>query len=359
MYDLFFIGEHTPSIDGDFASLKEITPFAKRAMTFEQAQEKSVTKMFWAVWPGVVVDSNFNFDFRPSLGEEEYIHIWPNSVDKNLPSIGLFPKNKTVTKRELEYRFFVGMIKMNNVATFTKGYDIAFISNYELNANLRFKELLTHPGRKANRTFHVEGIKGIHNAHIEAAKQATTNMFWVVDADCEILPTFKFNLALTPEEEEMVHLWYSRNPVNHLEYGFGGLKLFPREKVLNMSNESVDMTTSISKDIKIIPEVANITHFNTDSFSAWRSAFRECTKLSSRVINGQVDKETEERLKVWLSGGKDKPYAEYVRGGASAGQWYGSTYRGDKNALAKINDYEWLKEEYEQHIKMFPPSMFK
>ncbi len=359
MYDLFFIGEHTPSTDGDFSSLKEICPFAKRAMTFEQAQEKSVTKLFWAVWPGVVVDNNFNFDFRPATSEEEYIHIWPNSVDKNLPSIGLFPKNKTVTKRELEYRFFVGMIKMNTVATFTKGYDIAFISNHEYHANLRYRELLTHPGRKANRVFHIEGVKGIHNAHIEAAKNAGTNMFWVVDADSEILPTFKFNLSLTPEEEEMVHVWHSRNPVNHLEYGFGGLKLLPREKVLNMSLDSVDMTTSISKDIKIMPEVANITHFNTDSFSAWRSAFRECAKLSSRVIDGQVDQETEDRLKVWLSGGSDRPYAEYVRGGASAGQWFGKTYKNNKEMLLKINNYEWLKAEFQQHTKMFPPESFK
>lgn len=359
MYDIIFIGESNVSTDADFLQLKEKSPFAKRAKTLEQAQEKSTTKMFWAVWPGVMVDSEFNFDYRPTEHEQEYVHIWPNSVDKNLPSLGLFPKNKKYSAREIEYRFFVGMVKMNTVATHTKGYDIAFISYNENNANRRLSELTLHPGAKHNKIVHVSGVKGIHNAHMEAARKASTNMFWVVDADSTVLPTFNFNKKLSENEEKMVHIWHSRNPVNNLEYGFGGLKLLPRSAVLNMDLTSIDMTTSITQDIKIIPEVANITNFNTDPFSSWRSAFRECVKLSSKVIAGQNDTETEERLNTWMYGGASNDFAEYVRGGSSAGKWFGTTYKDDPEMLSKINNYEWLRVEFEEHVKTFPPETFK
>ena len=46
----------------------------------------------------------------------------------------------------------------------------------------------------------VHGIKGIHQAHIEAAKVAKTNMFWVVDADARILPQTNRKQTVTVRE---------------------------------------------------------------------------------------------------------------------------------------------------------------
>jgi hypothetical protein len=105
--------------------------------------------------------------------------------------------------------------------------------------------------------------------------------------------------------------------------------------------------------------VSNITAFNTDPLSTWRSAFRECAKLASRTIAGQLDDETAHRLKVWTHIGGDRTYGEYAKGGASAGEWFGKTYKDDNTMLAKINDYAWLESEFNGHIKMFPPETFK
>ena len=63
-----------------------------------------------------------------------------------------------------------------------------------------------------------------------------------------------------------------------------------------MDTTRADMTTSISRHFKPIKVVSNITAFNTDAFSAWRSAFRECAKLSSKTISRQTNEETEDRL---------------------------------------------------------------
>lgn len=238
-------------------------------------------------------------------------------------------------------------------------YDIVFISYNEPKSHIRFLDLLKKVALLPNNIIRINGIEGIHQAHIEAAKQVKTKMFYVVDADAIIVAEFDFDIELDPSEEDIVHVWRSRNPVNNLEYGYGGVKLLPTELTKNMDVTNTDMTTSISKRFKIVDKVSNITAFNIDPLCTWRSAFRECVKLSSKIIPGQLNEETENRLNEWRFNTNSELYAEYARGGASAGHWYGTTYQNDPLALKKINDYAWLKEQFEAHIKMFPPETFK
>jgi len=238
-------------------------------------------------------------------------------------------------------------------------YDIVFISFNEPTADNRYSILLKQILTLSNAIYRVHGVSGIHQAHIEAAKLVRTKMFWVVDADAEMLPDFKFDIKLDPSEEDIVHVWRSRNPINDLEYGNGGVKLLPTQLTLQMDTTNSDMTTSISNRFKVMDTLSNITAFNVDPLSTWRSAFRECAKLASRSILGQHNEESEYRLKVWTHIGGDRLYGKYAKGGASAGEWFGKTYKDDKTMLAKINDYAWLESEFNGHIKMFPPETFK
>ena len=222
-------------------------------------------------------------------------------------------------------------------------YDIAFISYKEPNADKNWENLISRfPWAKR-----ISRVRGIHMAHIAAASKCFTNMFWVVDGDAEVLESFDF--SFTTKETNFVHVWRSRNPVNDLEYGYGGVKLLPRLATLNMDTTKPDMTTSISQHFRPMPEVSNITAFNTDPFSAWRSAFRECCKLSSKVIDRQKTDETEHRLLSWKIKGLDRPYGEYAIQGAKEGEEYGKFYSGNLEALSKINDFGWLKERFERN----------
>ena len=223
-------------------------------------------------------------------------------------------------------------------------FDIVFISFNELHAEENLKLLRNRfPLAK-----HVSGVKGIHQAHIEAAKRSFSPMFWVVDADAIILDTFNFQIDLTKEEHDIVHVWRSQNPVNGLEYGYGGVKLLPKKLTLNMDLSKPDMTTSISNKFKAMDQVSNITAFNTDPFSTWRSAFRECTKLASKVIDGQISVETSSRLETWCTIGADKPCGEYAILGAIAGKQYGQENAGNLPALSLINDFDWLHNQFIQ-----------
>ena len=163
-------------------------------------------------------------------------------------------------------------------------------------------------------------------------------MFWVVDADAVILNSFNFDYKVSDSELDVVHVWRSINPINNLSYGYGGVKLLPKQLTINMDTTTTDMTMNISSKFKAVDEISNITAFNTDAFSTWRSAFRECCKLT--VINNE---ESLARLAVWNKLNENAPYGFYAYSGALAGRTYGEKNASNKEALSKINDFTWLE----------------
>lgn len=287
-------------------------------------------------------------DYNVEAWDKEYLHIFQSKS----ASVYLVPRDLAVDETTSEFPD-KKIIKTTLIRK--PPYDVFFIQYDENNANKN----LRYVKEKRPDVKIIDGIKGIFNAHLEAAKQSQTDFFWVVDADATVIDAFDFEYDMPEWDFDVVHIWKSINPINQLEYGHSGIKLIPKHLILMADEEiAVDITTSIGAKIKIMDEISNINNFATNPFNAWRAAFRECVKLASGVIDRQVQKETDERLLAWTSKGGSRPLGEYVKGGASAGEWYGKTYKGDKNALAMINDYEWLREQFEAHIKLFPPEMF-
>ena len=263
-------------------------------------------------------------------------------IDPYLPSHSKFFKSMYIPPVRVVQDFLKSEIEA------TKEYDIVMITYNESNAEENYNALK----EKFPRAKRVDGVKGIHQAHIEAAKICTTEMIWIVDGDAQITDDFNFDYVSPVDEKEYVKVWRSKNPINDLEYGYGGIKLLPRTLTINMDISKPDMTTSISRHFKPIKVVSNITAFNTDEFSTWRSAFRECAKLSSKVIDRQKNEETEKRLHVWQTVGKERPYGEWAIKGATAGTAYGRESQGDIEALKKINDFEWLEEQFKQSSQL-------
>tara|TARA_R110000868_G_scaffold81659_2_gene230948 strand:+ start:14327 stop:18802 length:4476 start_codon:yes stop_codon:yes gene_type:complete len=311
------------------------------------ALETSKTEMFWMIPPEVNVEPSFKFDLyftHNQWFERETNHVFMNGTAWD--GIALVSKKAHVTEREIRMRFLTNKKQYDVVASTPTPYDIVFISKDEEHADASYANLT----KRFPRAMRVHGVEGIHAAHIEAAKLCDTDLIWIVDADAEIIDKFNFDYyvpAYDPDSRKTVHVWKSQNPVNSLVYGYGAVKLLPRDLTLNMDTSKPDMTTSISPLFKSINRISNITKFNTDEFSTWRSAFRECVKLSARAIDGQLDEETEFRLGVWCSRGKDKPFGEYCIAGANAGKAYGEANRGNLEALRKINDFDWLRNKFD------------
>ncbi len=341
MYDIFFIDQQTPGSDSRWQEIKKKFPHAQKRPTIQQALSDTFTKLAWIIDDDC--DINFNFDYVAPAWDTEYIHRFYQDADKKL-GIYLIPKGTQITNREWQYQFFTGKTKDIDIkASSSIRSDIVFISYDEIFADKNYQNLLDkYPQAKR-----IHGVKGIHQAHIEAAKLVNTPMFWVVDADAELLKDFNLDYYVPKHDRDVVHVWRSQNPVNDLIYGYGGVKLLPTKLTLAVDINSPDMTTSISKKFKAMEAVSNITAFNTDPFNTWKSAFRECVKLASKNLQGQVSKESEERLEIWCTKGSDRLWGEYAIDGATSGKWFGWKWKNAPSELAKINNFKWLKETFD------------
>lgn len=351
MYDIFFISTSKIKED-DWSRFKNRFPRSQKidfVTSFEQIKSKAFTKFFWVVWSDLNVDPNFDFSYKVLDWDKDYVHVYKNG--EYYDGICLIPKSAEFSQKEFFNRFFVnGKKEIDLIASRPKSFDVFFISYNEPNADKNYEILL----KKIPYAKRIDGVEGIHNAHMQAAEKSSTEMFWVVDADAIILEEFQFFTPQIPyynfQERTMfnetVHVWKSQNPVNDLVYGYGGVKLLPKKLTLEMDLSKPDMTTSISKRFKIMNTVSNITSFNTDPFSTWRSAFRECVKLSSNVIDRHYDEETDQRLKIWCTKGKESIHGEYAIEGANQGKKYGEENIGNLKALSMINDFNWLRNKF-------------
>jgi len=228
--------------------------------------------------------------------------------------------------------------------------DVIFLSYNEPNAEANYSRLLEY----APHAKRVSGVKGILEAHQAAARKSMTSHFYVVDADAYIVDDFYFDYSPTVSEliygripsTDCVFCWTSKNPVNNLVYGYGGVKLFRKDLLLNIKEWRVDLATSMGAEFVSKEQISNITQFNTDPFSTWRSAFRECTKLASGIISD--DDITKQRLDTWCTIAEGN-YAKEAISGAVAGKQYGTENKNNLEALKRVNDFEWLYDRFRQH----------
>ena len=313
--------------------------------------KNEIQPMFWGIWPEIDIIDNTVFDlyFDPNDGKYDHDrkenHAFKhmiNNAETYSNGIVLLSKNKIIGQREFKHRFLIEKKEHDRLVSKHHVYDVVFVSYNEPNADENYNKLLDICPRAKR----VHGVKGIHQAHINAAKLCDTDMIWVVDGDAVIENNFNFNLVMSSYDIDCVHVWRSLNPINNLEYGNGGVKLLPRQLTLDMNTKTSDMTTSISKKFKAMNSISNTNAFNTDEFATWRSAFRECCKLSSRSIERQYEEETKLRLDTWCSVGIEKPFGIHAIKGAQAGRLYGETNKNNPEALNKINDFDWLQEQF-------------
>ena len=283
--------------------------------------------------------------------------------------------------------------------------DVFFITMGEEGSDANWHRLLEFvPNAKK-----IENVKGIYNVHRECAKQSTTKNFWVVDADAWIVDNFSFEWQPdantkhwgTPEDECVI-VFSSLNPVNGLTYGYGAVKLFPRQPFLDEKSWQIDMSSSIAKVVLSKDIISCETRFNSTPESAWIGAFRECAKLASlSMVKTRIRKivQTEEqalkdlesyirsqswedtkrsnyrktqtlliqerykdeksiftyweeiethshRRLTWCTHGWNQHNGKFSILGAQAGSKFGLENSDDLSTLNLINDWDWLKKEF-------------
>ena len=310
-------------------------------------------KPFFTVDDDVTVLPDFEYAYTAQLDSVDKTHVWQrlNPRTGNTHSYGgvrLWPNPPTLALKELT----TDRIKLNRMdarklqyvkqpASLFAEYNIVMLS-YKEDIQLVEQRIQRIQEQTNSTVIHVRGVEGIFEAHKAAAGKVSSSMFWVVDADADIKEDFDFSYIPDAYDHEVVHVWASENPITGMEYGYGGVKLFNTQQVLDATSWGLDFTTGLSNRFKSMPQVSCVTRFNTDPYSTWRSAFRECVKLCMNT-----DSESKQRLEAWLNPIADSKFAQEARLGAEQGVQYATSNKNNSALLAKINDYSWLQEMYE------------
>jgi hypothetical protein len=343
--DVIFLVDGSIGSLSNFARHKERFPYVKKFSTalhgvaaYKLASKSSNTKNFYLVDHHVEISHEFTFDYAPDEYDDKFVNSW------NDGKVYIFSKAALRCHDGDNINEVGSGIKhCGDHAVSKVPPDIIFISYDEPNADLNWSKI-SDKFKNTKRVHHVEGILA---AHKQAAAISETYNFFVVDGDSTLVETFDFTIDF-PEYDlnKYVYIWKCRNQSNGLEYGYGGVKLFNKKMFSDISEFTIDMSTILGDGIKLVDVVASYTNFNSDPFHAFRSAFRECTKLSSGNIKNNDDTESLERLNTWCNYATGD-FAEFVLKGANLGKQYGLKNTNDLVALQKINDFAWLKQVFD------------
>jgi hypothetical protein len=276
---------------------------------------------------------HIEINYKIPYHDRYYEHIWYTEINNELIwSAKLSAVSRTTGVKDM------GRID----PILPKHLDVIFISYYEPDAEINWKRVL----EKAPYAKRIDGVKGIFNAHKAAARLSETDMFYVVDGDAWLTDNWTFDFQPVLYDRKYTFIWHSQNPINGLVYGYGGVKLFSKDKIVRAKKwTTLDFATTVMDELKVVNTVSNISKFNTDEFSTWRSAFRECVKLQVNLLKNPNSTEDKVRLDAWASKGADAEFGQYSIDAANAAVEFVNSV--DAKELLKINDRAWLKQKFQ------------
>lgn len=247
------------------------------------------------------------------------------------------------------------MIKFN-----LKNYDVVFISYDEPNADENWADLLT----KVPNAKRVHGVKGLATAHRKAGSLSTTDKTITVDGDNRLykdLINADFEVNEDFDFKNTLLNWPSKNIINGLEYGNGGIKLWPTEILANCSTDEfaapgsaqqVDYSYGLQSQITFHECYSHI-YSNASPLQAWRSAFREGVKLGLRRGVKVADLGTHwpggrKRLSLWMTVGADIENGIYSILGARQGCYLTHFTDWDMN---NNGNFDYLNNYFKENVE--------
>lgn len=253
--------------------------------------------------------------------------------------------------------------KSNNILKL-KDIPVIFLSFDEPNADENFNFLKdNHPNPELVQRVH--GVKGFDAAHKAAAAVAATSRFFTVDADCRVdSEIWKKSIEITPDIKYATLSWSSRNIVNGLVYGNGGVKLWYADHVINMRSheaaEDGDSTHNVDfcwdpEQYKQMNNTYGVVHNNSSAKQAFRAGFREGVKMGLDQGNKVAIKDFKHKMYpanfarwlIWMTIGRDVENGDWVIYGARLGAYMLYIDNFDRSV---ISDYEWFDKFWQEQL---------
>jgi hypothetical protein len=234
--------------------------------------------------------------------------------------------------------------------------DIFYISYDEPHADAFYEDI----NRKAPKPIkRVHGVKGFDLAHRTCAEESHSPRFVTIDGDNIVSASLFFQQLDDEDQKDLVFSFKARNAVNGLEYGNGGIKVWPRGLVLSVPTHENAEDEEASTDFcwtyryMQVNQMMSVVYCNQSALQAFRSGYREGVKMS--LIHGrklaswpearaQMYEPNFSRLMIWASVGADVENGWWAIYGARAGfadLWLGhNAWHGVKSL---ISDYDLFK----------------
>lgn len=201
----------------------------------------------------------------------------------------------------------------------------------------------------------VDGVKGFDAAHKKAAEISETDYFITIDGDNIIHNDF-LNQTIKLNNNSVIS-WASKNNINGLVYGNGGIKCWPKQLVLNMKTHehSDDERNKIEFcwGIKYtqMNDCYSDTIINKSPFQAFRAGFREGVKMSldqgvkisNNKFKDMIHTSNYRRLLIWGSIGNHVENGKYSIFGTRLGCYLTNL---ENFNIENVRDYDWFKEYF-------------
>ena len=220
-------------------------------------------------------------------------------------------------------------------------FDVFFISFNETNQEKNWQKVLTfHPN-----AMRLHGIKGIDKVHIMCDTIATTDWFWTVDGDNVLFDSLNWDVNKNPNID--LFLFDALDPIHKVFTNLGGVKLWKKSSIINTNMDKGDFCLNATNSKLVIHQAFSITEYNASPYDAWKTSFRHCVKLKSKIFEKREFANNINRYLIQWEKCKDLNDGKNNADWAYLGFQDASEYVNDNNEtygnLLKINDYNWLK----------------
>jgi hypothetical protein len=294
----------------------------------------------------VIKQHHFNHPYSLFRNYDQIINLEPPCLwhpkDRELisinctNSISLVPRESKnyIQEQIYDYPYIIKLKSKSDIKQ-----NIIFISYDEPQADDNWELLKT----KFDTAQRLHGVQGMHNALLEAAKLSKTPWYYAVFAKTKVADSFNFDFDPDYFQAAKHYIFHAKNVLNDLEYGHMGIVLYNCNLVKNQKKFGIDYTMSAPH--AVIPKLSAIAAFNSNPYHTWRTAFRECAKLS-QFIDEQQNIENQYRLDTWLTTAKGE-HANWCLRGARDGYEFYQANKTNPAELKQAFDWTWLQKYFE------------
>jgi hypothetical protein len=292
-------------------------------------------------FPYAVFLSEDNKDLK--VTDEEPISLW-SSDTKNIVITSTGGTRIIVPKEAKNYvdtqLYDYPYIKKASRLVPSNVLDIVFLSNSEPNADENYENLLKLTRGLPNKITRIEGINGRVAAYHKTAEASNTNWYFVVWGKLFVNP--KFDWSWQPDRLQIPknYIFHAKNPLNGLVYGHQAVVAYNKKLALSTKGNQLDFT--MESPHQVVPILSGTANYNSDAWTTWRTAFRECIKL--RYDNTE---ESKNRLKIWLTKADGK-FADFSIQGANDAIEYFDSVDGEYSKLKLSYEWDWLREKFQK-----------